>query len=49
VLYTLWQVVGGVDEHLPSLPLASGVKLRSYTKLFSEVSFILKFCLSYFK
>lgn len=29
-------VVGGVDEHLPSLPLASGVKLRSYTKLFSE-------------
>ncbi|KAH8490919.1 hypothetical protein H0E87_023159 [Populus deltoides] len=29
-------VVGGVDEHLPSLPLASGVKLISYTKLFSE-------------
>ncbi|XP_011023625.1 PREDICTED: long chain acyl-CoA synthetase 7, peroxisomal [Populus euphratica] len=29
-------VVGGVDEHLPSLPLASGVKLKSYTKLFSE-------------
>uniref|UniRef100_A0A6N2LWB7 Long-chain-fatty-acid--CoA ligase n=2 Tax=Salix viminalis TaxID=40686 RepID=A0A6N2LWB7_SALVM len=29
-------VVGGVDEHLPSLPLASGVKLISYTKLSSE-------------
>ncbi|KAJ6762744.1 LONG CHAIN ACYL-COA SYNTHETASE 7 PEROXISOMAL-LIKE ISOFORM X1 [Salix purpurea] len=29
-------VVGGIDEHLPSLPLASGVKLISYTKLSSE-------------
>lgn len=29
-------VVGGVDEHLPSLPAASGVKLVSYTKLLSQ-------------
>ncbi|KDP23513.1 hypothetical protein JCGZ_23346 [Jatropha curcas] len=29
-------VVGGVDEHLPSLPSTSGVKLISYLKLFDE-------------
>jgi long-chain acyl-CoA synthetase len=29
-------VVGGVDEHLPSLPSASGVKLISYSKLISQ-------------
>ncbi|KAK3013015.1 hypothetical protein RJ639_009964 [Escallonia herrerae] len=29
-------VVGGVDEHLPSLPSTSGVKLVSYLKLLSE-------------
>lgn len=29
-------VVGGVDEHLPSLPQASGVKLISYSKLLSQ-------------
>ncbi|KAG6437489.1 hypothetical protein SASPL_102407 [Salvia splendens] len=29
-------VVGGVDEHLPSLPSASGVKLVSYTRLLSQ-------------
>ncbi|XP_074281284.1 long chain acyl-CoA synthetase 7, peroxisomal-like isoform X2 [Silene latifolia] len=29
-------VVGGVDEHLPSLPQASGVTLISYSKLLSQ-------------
>ncbi|KAL7083980.1 hypothetical protein ACP275_14G196900 [Erythranthe tilingii] len=29
-------VVGGVDEHLPSLPSASGVQLLSYTRLLSQ-------------
>nr|AIU99507.1 Long-Chain Acyl-CoA Synthetase [Salvia miltiorrhiza] len=29
-------VVGGVDEHLPSLPSGSGVKLVSYTRLLSQ-------------
>ncbi|GMY21555.1 long chain acyl-CoA synthetase 7, peroxisomal [Fagus crenata] len=29
-------VVGGIDEHLPSLPSASGVKLISYSKLISQ-------------
>lgn len=29
-------VVGGVDEHLPSLPSTSGVKIVSYLKLLSE-------------
>ncbi|KAK9732537.1 hypothetical protein RND81_04G005800 [Saponaria officinalis] len=29
-------VVGGVDEHLPSLPQSSGVKLISYSKLLSQ-------------
>ncbi|CAH1443648.1 unnamed protein product [Lactuca virosa] len=29
-------VVGGVEEHLPSLPQTSGVKLVSYSKLFSQ-------------
>ncbi|CAI9304493.1 unnamed protein product [Lactuca saligna] len=29
-------VVGGVEEHLPSLPETSGVKLVSYSKLFSQ-------------
>ncbi|GAB2218726.1 hypothetical protein Drorol1_Dr00001955 [Drosera rotundifolia] len=29
-------VVGGVDEHLPSLPSTSGVKLISYARLLSE-------------
>ncbi|XP_021772943.1 long chain acyl-CoA synthetase 7, peroxisomal-like [Chenopodium quinoa] len=29
-------VVGGVDEHLPSLPQAAGVKLISYSKLLSQ-------------
>ncbi|KAH9620955.1 hypothetical protein KSS87_004414 [Heliosperma pusillum] len=29
-------VVGGVDEHLPSLPRASGVTLISYSKLLSQ-------------
>uniref|UniRef100_A0A2N9EE49 Long-chain-fatty-acid--CoA ligase n=1 Tax=Fagus sylvatica TaxID=28930 RepID=A0A2N9EE49_FAGSY len=33
---TLNTVVGGVDEHLPSLPSASGVKLISYSKLISQ-------------
>ncbi|KAL1549599.1 Long chain acyl-CoA synthetase 7 peroxisomal, variant 2 [Salvia divinorum] len=31
-------VVGGVDEHLPSLPSATGVKLVSYTMLLSQGS-----------
>uniref|UniRef100_A0A803KP66 Uncharacterized protein n=1 Tax=Chenopodium quinoa TaxID=63459 RepID=A0A803KP66_CHEQI len=31
-------VVGGVDEHLPSLPQAAGVKLISYSKLLSQDS-----------
>ncbi|XP_048325077.2 long chain acyl-CoA synthetase 7, peroxisomal isoform X5 [Ziziphus jujuba] len=30
---TLNSVVGGIDEHLPSLPSASGVKLISYSRL----------------
>nr|GEV36131.1 long chain acyl-CoA synthetase 7, peroxisomal [Tanacetum cinerariifolium] len=29
-------VVGGTDEHLPSLPETSGVQLISYSKLFSQ-------------
>uniref|UniRef100_A0A5B7AF08 Long-chain-fatty-acid--CoA ligase n=1 Tax=Davidia involucrata TaxID=16924 RepID=A0A5B7AF08_DAVIN len=29
-------VVGGMDEHLPSVPLTSGVKLISYLKLLSQ-------------
>ncbi|KAK9293051.1 hypothetical protein L1049_021035 [Liquidambar formosana] len=29
-------VVGGIDEHLPSVPLTSGVKLLSYSKLLSQ-------------
>ncbi|CAO2832722.1 unnamed protein product [Amaranthus hypochondriacus] len=29
-------VVGGVDEHLPSLPQAVGIKLISYSKLLSQ-------------
>ncbi|KAL8540827.1 hypothetical protein ACS0TY_002158 [Phlomoides rotata] len=29
-------VVGGVDEHLPSLPPTTGVKLVSYTRLLSQ-------------
>ncbi|XP_071729803.1 long chain acyl-CoA synthetase 7, peroxisomal-like [Rutidosis leptorrhynchoides] len=29
-------VVGGTEEHLPSLPATSGVKLVSYSKLFSQ-------------
>ncbi|KAG6430355.1 hypothetical protein SASPL_108420 [Salvia splendens] len=33
---TLNAVVGGVDEHLPSLPSATGVKLVSYTMLLSQ-------------
>ena len=31
------QVVGGVDEHLPSLPSTSGVKVISYLKLLDQV------------
>lgn len=33
----LSQVVGGMDEHLPSLPQAAGVKLISYSKLLNQV------------
>ncbi|XP_074303218.1 long chain acyl-CoA synthetase 7, peroxisomal-like [Silene latifolia] len=29
-------VIGGVDEHLPSLPRGSGVKLLSYSRLLSQ-------------
>ncbi|KAL4580568.1 hypothetical protein LXL04_016767 [Taraxacum kok-saghyz] len=29
-------VVGGIEEHLPSLPETSGVKLISYSKLFTQ-------------
>ncbi|KAL3843960.1 hypothetical protein ACJIZ3_001363 [Penstemon smallii] len=29
-------VVGGIDEHLPSLPPATGVKLISYTRLLAQ-------------
>ncbi|XP_060219148.1 long chain acyl-CoA synthetase 6, peroxisomal-like [Lycium barbarum] len=29
-------VVGGIDEHLPSLPSTTGMKLLSYTRLLSE-------------
>ncbi|KAK6143915.1 hypothetical protein DH2020_024263 [Rehmannia glutinosa] len=29
-------VVGGIDEHLPSLPSTSGVELLSYTRLLSQ-------------
>ncbi|KAG8363819.1 hypothetical protein BUALT_Bualt19G0061900 [Buddleja alternifolia] len=29
-------VVGGIDEHLPSLPSTTGVKLISYTRLLSQ-------------
>ncbi|KAL3631675.1 Long chain acyl-CoA synthetase 7 peroxisomal [Castilleja foliolosa] len=38
-------VVGGVDEHLPSLPSTSGVELLSYTRLLSQgLSNMLPFC-----
>ncbi|KAL6565432.1 Long chain acyl-CoA synthetase 7 peroxisomal [Orobanche hederae] len=38
-------VVGGVDEHLPSLPSSSGVELLSYTRLISQGrSNMLPFC-----
>lgn len=32
------KVVGGIDSKMPSLPLATGVKIISYSKLHSEVS-----------
>ncbi|GFQ00199.1 long chain acyl-coa synthetase 7 peroxisomal [Phtheirospermum japonicum] len=42
---TLNIVVGGVDEHLPSLPTTSGVELLSYTRLLSQGrSNMLPFC-----
>jgi hypothetical protein len=32
-------VVGGADEHLPSLPRGTGVTIVSYQKLLSQVAF----------
>lgn len=31
------QVVGGIDDQIPSLPSSDGVQIISYTKLFSQV------------
>lgn len=33
------QVVGGVDDQIPSLPSTAGVEIVSYAKLISQVSY----------
>ena len=35
--FDIMQVVGGVDDQIPSLPSSTGVKVVTYSKLLSQV------------
>lgn len=39
-VFLLLQVVGGIEENMPTLPSTSGVEIISYSRLHDEVYFI---------